>query len=370
MLDHVDVALPPLLAHAEYKTSSEVMALMEDAAREIVATDQSAGGDLAALGRFLIQTESIASSKIERVEASSEDFARALVGVKSNASASSMVAATAGLTEMVAAAGAGRIELPPVLVAHEILMRNDPLDAQYAGRIRDMQNWIGGSDHSPRGAVHVPPPPETVQVYLDDLFVFANRDDVPAIAQAAIVHAQFESIHPFTDGNGRIGRALINSVLRRRRLTTETVVPVASAMSAERQRYFDLVNDYRLGRLGPFVVDLAQSAIVAAEESRESATRLRLMPEEWRELSHHRRGSAGDGILSQLLANPVLTAVAAERLGGSTPKAVYAALDKLEEDGVVHEITGRKRDRVWAATSVMAEIDDLGARIGKRIRTA
>jgi Fic family protein len=367
MFNQVEVALPPLLADARYETSSEVMALMEDAAREIVATDQGAGGDLAALGRFLIQTESVASSKIERVEASSEDFARALAGVRSNASASSMVAATAGLTEMVAAAGAGRIELGPVLVAHEILMRGDPLDAEYAGRVRDMQNWIGGSDHSPLGAVHVPPPPETVEPYLDDLLVFANRDDVPAIAQAAIVHAQFESIHPFTDGNGRIGRALINSVLRRRKLTTATVVPVASAMSAQRQRYFDFVNDYRFGRLGPFVVDLARCAIIAAEESRESATRLRLMPEEWRELSKHRRGSTGDAILSHLLANPVLTADAAERLGGSTPKTVYAALDKLEDDGVVHEITGRKRDRVWAATSVMAEVDDLGRRIGKRV---
>ena len=110
-------------------------------------------------------------------------------------------------------------------------MRDDPGESAYAGRLRDMQNWIGGSDHSPRGALYVPPPPETVADYLADLLDYANRDDVPTLVQAAIAHAQFESIHPFTDGNGRIGRALINTVLRRRGATTRVVIPLASAWS-------------------------------------------------------------------------------------------------------------------------------------------
>jgi hypothetical protein len=77
--------------------------------------------------------------------------------------------------------------------------------------------------------------------YMNDLLVFANRDDLPVLAQAAVAHAQFESIHPFTDGNGRIGRALINAILRRRRTTSRVVVPLASALVAHRDRYFDLL---------------------------------------------------------------------------------------------------------------------------------
>ena len=100
-------------------------------------------------------------------------------------------------------------------------MQDDPGEVRYAGRIRDMQNWIGGSDYSPRDALYVPPPPETVEGYLDDLIRFANRNDLPVLSQAAVAHAQFESVHPFTDGNGRIGRALINAILRRRGATTE-----------------------------------------------------------------------------------------------------------------------------------------------------
>jgi Fic family protein len=160
MLSAIDVALPPLIAHLDFSAAPATATLSERAVAEIAYTEGSAGSQLAALGRFLTQTESVSSSKIERVEAGSEDFARALVGIKANPSAVSMVAATEALTRMVDRAGeTGRIELTDLLAAHEILTRDDPLDRDYAGRVRDMQNWIGGSDHSPRGAVHIPPPP-------------------------------------------------------------------------------------------------------------------------------------------------------------------------------------------------------------------
>jgi len=162
-----------------------------------------------------------------------------------------MVAATTALDEMIDdVAPGGGVNLPMITSAHLALMRDDRGESRYAGRLRDMQNWIGGSDHSPRGALYVPPP-ETVADYLADLLVYLNRDDVPALVQAAIAHAQFESIHPFTDGNGRIGRALINTVLRRRGVTTRVVIPLASALVAHRDRYFDLLTDYRGGTVRP-----------------------------------------------------------------------------------------------------------------------
>jgi Fic family protein len=92
-----------------------------------------------------------------------------------------MVAATTALDTMIRDVQRdGRVELAAITAAHEALMRGDPLDAGYAGRLRDMQNWIGGSDYSPRGALYVPPPPDTVESFLDDLISFANRDDLPA----------------------------------------------------------------------------------------------------------------------------------------------------------------------------------------------
>ncbi len=134
---------------------------------------------------------------------------------------------------------------------------------------------------APRGALYVPPPPDTVDAYLADLNTFVNRDDLPALVQAAIAHAQFESIHPFTDGNGRIGRALINTVLRRRGATTGVVIPMASSLVAHRERYFDALNAYRLGQVRPLLTSFAQAARAAAAESRITAVRLGQIPAEW-----------------------------------------------------------------------------------------
>src|SRR5215469_769229 len=99
-----------------------------------------------------------------------------------------------------------------------------------------------------------------------DLTEFANRTDIPVQLQAAIAHAQFESIHPFTDGNGRIGRALINTILRRRGATTHVVVPLASALVARRDDYFDALDSYRSGDLGPLLGTFVRSARISAVE--------------------------------------------------------------------------------------------------------
>lgn len=369
MLREITVAIPPTIAGLDYRPSVEIAEIMADAVTEIARTDAGTGDRLQSLGRFLIRTESVSSSKIEQVEADADDFVRASAGIRANASATSMVAATDALTTMVESAGAARvISIGDILAAHRVLMKDDPTDRRYAGQLRTVQNWIGGSDWSPRDAVHIPPPPEVVPALINDLLTYLNRDDIPVIAQAAVVHAQFESIHPFTDGNGRIGRALINVVFRRRGLTSTTVVPIASAMVADRTEYFGLINRYRDGYLGDFAARLATSAVVAAQESRVSANNLLALPAEWAAQAPFRQGSAGAKILDALLDHPVLTVESAIAITGRSDAAVYGAMARLVERRVVHEVTGRKRDKIWAATEVVAELEELNRRILARAR--
>ncbi|QWT22812.1 Fic family protein [Subtercola sp. PAMC28395] len=371
MLREITVSLPPLIAERSYVTPSSLVRETEDAVRDITTLDRETLGPIGALGSLLLRTESISSSKIEQIEASIDDYARAVAGIKANESATSMVAATTALSEMIHSAGSKRrIELDDILAAHKILMAEDPTDAPYAGTLRTVQNWIMGSDHSPRGAIHVPPPPETVSEYMTDLIAFANRDDVPAVAQAAIVHAQFESIHPFTDGNGRIGRALINAVFRRRGLTENTVIPIASAMVANRQQYFDLVNDYRTGTIDPFVRSLAAAMTVSARESRVSAGRLAVLPSEWQAAANPRVGSALTKILEGLAEHPILSAEDAIRFTGAPSSSIYAAMERLEAAGIIHQVTNRQRDKVWGATQVLDELDELTKRIAVEMNRA
>ncbi|GAA1057570.1 Fic family protein [Agromyces luteolus] len=371
MLREITVSLPPMIARLDYRPDPTLTVALADAARAVIAVDTDPRGQLGALGGLLLRTESVSSSRIEQVDASMDDYARAVAGIRSNESASSMVAATRALGRMIERAGTSRrIELDDVLDAHRTLMADDPVDARYAGRVRDVQNWISGSDHSPIGAVHVPPPPELVPELLEDLLAFAARDDLDPVAQAAIAHAQFESIHPFTDGNGRIGRALINAVFRRRGLTSRTVVPVASAMLAERDRYFSLVNGYRDGRVDAFVADLARGTRIAAIESRRAADRLAELPGYWRELTRPRAGSAAAKLLDALAEHPILGAEEAQSLTGAPLSSVYTALDRLEADGVIRQVTARQRNRVWGVVDLLAELDDLAARIAAAVRAA
>lgn len=260
------------------------------------------------------------------------------------------------------------IELSAITSAHGALMQDEPGEAAHAGRLRTVQNWIGGSDYSPRGALYVPPPPEMVPAYMQDLITFANRENLPALVQGAVAHAQFESIHPFTDGNGRIGRALINTVLRRRGATTRLVVPLASALVARRDRYFDVLNNYRAGDLAPLIARVAQAALVAAAESRVTADRLGDIPGEWREIAGPmRQGSAAAKILSLLPSNPILSADDAMSIVQAPRSSVFAAINRLHEAGVLRPLTDRKRDQVWGASLVLDELEDLGVRIAHAI---
>ena len=370
MLREIIVTLPPRIADLGYLPDRDLTTAIAGITREIVAVDADPRGHIRALGALLLRTESVASSRIEQVDASMDDDARAGAGIRTNESATSMVAATVALGTMIARAGSrGVIRRDDLLDAHRTLMAGDATERGYAGRFRDVQHWIGGSDHSPLRALHVPPPPDAVEGYMDDLLVFANRDDLDPITQAAIAHAQFESIHPFTDGNGRIGRALINAVWRRRGLTRNTVVPVASAMLAERDRYFDLVDRYRLGEAHEFILDVAAGANVAATEAAVSAERLSHLPAAWRDRSTPRRGSAAARILDILAEHPILSADDAQQLTGSPQSSVYTAMDRLEADGIIHQVTDRQRNRVWGATDILDELDDLAARIGARVRS-
>lgn len=364
-LRSVTVSLPPYIAKIDVNIDADIAVELELAMSEISRLDGTHGTHLAALSTLLLRTESVASSKIERVEASLDDYARALHGGRSNSSAVSMAAATTALFEMIASVNRDApVQMAAILRAHEALMKEDPTEGQHAGQTRTVQNWIGGSDYSPRDALYVPPPPDTVHAYMNDLLKFVNRSDIPVLIQAAIAHAQFESIHPFTDGNGRIGRALINTIFRRRGATTLLVVPLASALVAQRERYFDALNAYRAGDLRPLIVIFANSSKTAAAESRTTAERLAEIPDEWQHMvGPIRRRSAADKLLRLLPSTPIVSSDDVALLVDAPRSSVFTAIKRLHDAGVLRPLTDRKRNQVWGAGLVLDELHDLGHRI-------
>lgn len=361
----VRVSLPPLIRDLDYPMDRSLAAMTQACAGDLGHLDLVHGRTLKALNHLQLRTESVDSSKIENVDASLADYGRALLGVGANASAISMASATAALTRMIRDADATRrIRSEAILAAHHDLFRRNASEAHRAGSYRTTQNWVGGSDYSPRDALHVPPPPETVPDYLDDLFAFANRDDLPPVVQAAIVHAQFESIHPFIDGNGRIGRTMIHAVLRRRRATRHLTVPIASALVAHRERYFAALNDYRAGNARTIVAMLAVAIRIATSESWRAATDVVEIREAWgARAGSPRAGTPLYRLLDLLTEEPIANlALVRERLHLDEDDA-RAALAQALDARVLTKAPRSRRAPVWLARDVLDEVEDLSTRI-------
>ena len=156
-----------------------------------------------------------------------------------------------------------------ILAIHEVLMHGqahaDP------GHFRTEQVWIGGSSASPHSASFVPPHHSRVEAAINDLCAFIARTDVPLLAQAAIAHAQFETIHPFNDGNGRTGRALVHAMLKQAGATTRATIPVSAGLLADTNSYFAALTDYRNGDPSPIVARFADAAFAAIGNGRQLA---------------------------------------------------------------------------------------------------
>ena len=195
---------------------------------------------LAPLARLLLRTESIASSKVEGMQVDARSLARAEARYDAGQSVGSTVADVIANVDAMQYAIEDASEHEPLTLErigdiHRVLLeRSRP---EIAGDLRETQNWIGGNDYNPCEARFVPPPPEMVPDLLRNLVAFCNEDVLSPLAQAAFVHAQFETIHPFADGNGRVGRALIHVLLRRRGIALTYVPPISVVFAAERARY-------------------------------------------------------------------------------------------------------------------------------------
>ncbi|MXP24381.1 Fic family protein [Gordonia sp. HNM0687] len=367
MLRTINVSIPPRIADLQYDPTGRVARSHEAAVIAVARLEAGYGAHLAPLADFLLRSESVASSKIEHIDAGWHAFGKALAGGKASAEAQSQLAAVHALIAMVDAAGDGPITLDLILRAHAMLMAPDYYQARDAGALREVQNWIGGSDHSPLHAMYIPPPPEFVAPLMDDLIRFCNRTDLPVLAHAAIAHAQFESIHRFVDGNGRIGRALISAILRRRGLTERITVPLASAMLADTTKYFAKLGDYRRGDVDGFVDYVAAGTLDAAAASEESARALASLPALWDERARPRANSADAALLDRLLGTPVLDADAAQQITKTSDASTYRALGRLTAIGILEPLSTAKRNQVWAAVDVLAELDALSAAIGRRM---
>jgi Fic family protein len=355
-------AIPADIADYAVTLPSAVIVDAEEASHEIARFDAELGDQIAPFSSVLLRTESAASSNIENLTASAREIAEAELGDRSRRNANMIVANT---DAMKAAIGlADRIDGNAILSMHAALMRAGK--PGMAGKWRTEQVWIGGGDFGPGGADFVPPRHELVAAAIDDLIRFTRRADVPALPQIAIAHAQFETIHPFPDGNGRTGRALIQAMLRNKWLTRQVTVPVSAGLLTDTDSYFDALGSYREADPAPIVERLSAASVLAVANGRRLVSDLRSIRAGWESKITARRDSAVHRVADLLLKRPVINAQLLQReLGISTGNA-RRYVDPLTEAGIIAEFTDRTRNRAWRAPEVLGALDAFAERAGRR----
>jgi Fic family protein len=369
--------LPDDLTGRSFALDGEVAADVAEAEAAIARLNAEATAliDTEALARILLRAEAVASSRIEGLEVGARRLlqAEAVRGVDlvpGDVKATEVLGNIDAMVYGIERIGNGDAITPDVLLGvHERLLSGTRLKA-YGGRFREEQNWIGGSSYSPCSAAFVPPPHEYVEGLVGDLCRFCNDDSLPTVAQAAIAHAQFETIHPFDDGNGRTGRALIHLVFRRRGLALRILPPVSLVLATWSKSYVQALDGTRYrGRasdtaarvgINTWVERFAGACIRAVADSNDFEARAREIQTAWRErLPSIRRNSATDLLIHALAGAPVVTANSAAALIGRTYPAANNAIAQLVKAGVLSQVTIGRRNRAYEAPEIIAAVTDL-----------
>jgi Fic family protein len=364
--------VPDPLVGRKIVLDGDVAADVADAEAAIAKLNAEARAlvDTEALARILLRAEAVASSRIEGLEVGARrllhaEFVKGLKEVSSDVTATEVLGNIDAMVYGIDAVGPGDpITVDVLLEVHRRLLSGTRLE-EYGGRFRDEQNWIGGSDYNPCSAAFVPPPPEFVEGLMADLCAFSSTDDLPAVAQAAIAHAQFETIHPFIDGNGRTGRALIHLILRRRGLAVRVLPPVSLVLATWAQSYIDGLTQYRfvgsstapkaIEGLNVWVGLFAGACTRSVADATTFEDRAAALEEQWRErLGTIRAKSGTDLLLRSLPGAPILTVDSAASLIGRTFKPAADAIERLVDAGILRQVTVGRRNRAFEAPEVIA----------------
>lgn len=241
---------------------------------------------------------------------------------------------------------------------HERLMQGVRGDRATPGEFRRSQNWIGPAGSTPATAPYVPPPPDQMMDALADWERFLHeRDRFPDLIQCAVMHEQFEAIHPFLDGNGRVGRLLITLFLVERGRLSQPLLYLSDYIEAHRQDYYDTLQRVRTegdwsGWLRFFLVGVEETGRAAVRQ----ASRLMDLREEYRHRLRQKPNALR--LLDELFVNPYLTVARAIRILEVSDPTARQVVALLQGEGLLDEVTGRSWRRIYLARPILLAIED------------
>lgn len=348
----VPTRLPP---DPPVQMTADLQRLLSTADRELGRLDGSVltlpNPDLFVL--MYMRKEAVLSSQIEGTQSSLQDLLSAeshLLSEPDSGDVGEVVNYVAAMNHGLARLGELPVSVRLIREIHAELMRGARGGRLAPGELRTTQNWIGPSGATVFEATFVPPPPAEVPTALGELETFLNAPHaLPALIAIGLAHGQFETIHPFLDGNGRVGRLLITFLLMQTGTLRKPVLYLSHYLKRHRRAYYEHLQAVRdrgdwESWLAFFLTGVAEVSVDAAETAR----RILLMREAHRKaVTEHLGRAAANGhkVLESLFDRPIVSVAAIRKLTGTTYPAANALTARLEDIGVLTEITGQLRHR-------------------------
>ncbi|WP_081746454.1 Fic family protein [Arthrobacter sp. H5] len=308
---------------------------------------------------MLLRSGSASSSEIEHLTAQPKSIALAELGVKAGHNARLIVANTRAMEAAIALSV--KLDCEAVLAMQNALLGDT--HPEYTGKWREQQVWVGGGmSNSPHPASFVPPHHHRIPQLMNDFVSFAGRADMPILPQIAVAHAQFETIHPFPDGNGRTGRAIVHSMLHRLGITRNVTIPVSAGLLQNTAGYFDALTAYRKGNVAPIVDVFSWAFVSALANGRALIVDLEAFRSWAGATTSARRGSAGWRTIEYLLKQPVIDANSVASELGVTTQNAQLGIDRLVRDAILHPSGEGRRNRRYEARPALAAVDAFAKR--------
>ena len=355
-------AVPPMIAQLTPEVPADLLRHAMEVESELIRFDallSVRGYDLPAL---LLRSESSASSCIENLAASVRNVALAELDATTPRNSREIAGNVRAMREAIELKGEPSVE--DVLRVHASLM--SVTGESFGGELRGEQVWIGGSAFGPQGAAFVPPSQERVPALLDDLMAFVRRDDLDPVVQTAVAHAQFESIHPFVDGNGRTGRALLHRWLRHHDVLRHATLPISSGLLHDVDSYMGALQSYHDGDVRPIVGELVDALEVALVLAQSATRQIDDIIERWQQQMGERRGSAIRMLPAVLVAQPVVSVAHVADHLQITPRAARDVIARACEYGMLTPMGNRRRGVFYQADELLDVLEQMTSRPAMR----
>ena len=357
-----DAAVPAYIGDLSPELSRHLLMRVADLAGDLARFDalqEHRGFDLPAL---LLRSESAASSQIENLTSSVRNVALAELAADAPHNAQLIAGNVAAMRAALTLPGKTSVE--SILEMHRTLINR--AGNTFGGEIRNEQVWVGGTPYSPHGALYVPPSASRVRPLLDDLVSFAVRDDIQPLAKATVVHAQFETIHPFIDGNGRTGRVLLHKMLRDDGVLRRTTLPVSAGLLHDVDGYMRAIAAYQSGDLAPVLEQVLDALEISLALGGTVAARFDGVIEAWREIMTERAGSSIRKLPSVLVEQPVVNVPYVANKLGVSERAARTVVERACEYGMLQPMGNRRRGVFYQADRLIEILEEISSAQGIR----